>query len=78
MDQSEKIKKIYSDLVNAKSVYEDAVSKVASAKVRETEALNRLNDCQKKFDLVVREVKKDAPGNSIWRKLDRAGAERFS
>lgn len=55
------------DLLAAKTAYEEAERKSSYARSAETDALNRLNACQKAFDAVLAEVRKSMPRSSDWR-----------
>lgn len=75
MGKGKSIQSAMNELEEAHNQYDSAHSDSRAANLRETEALNRLNNAQKKFDAAVDAIKKDAPCRSDWRNK-RVTAER--
>lgn len=69
--RAEKDKEAMADLVaayqEAKEHYEECAKETSFARNRECDALNKLNQCQKKIDEAVEGLRWGAPQGSDWR-----------
>ncbi|THK33980.1 hypothetical protein EHS39_32915 [Ensifer sp. MPMI2T] len=63
----------FEELERARCAYEDADAAEGAARLRATEALNKLNNAQKRFDSVIGKVRDQHPVKSDWRFRARSG-----
>ena len=60
------INQLAEDVETAAAAYDEAQEQASRARMRETEALNRLNKAQAAFDNAVAEAKKGSHNTSDW------------
>lgn len=72
-NQTRDVSQAFEELESARVSYEDANVNARQASLRETEALNRLNDAQKRFDGLVESIRDQHPHRSDWKTRLRRG-----
>lgn len=72
-NQTRDVSQAFEELESARASYEDANAAARSASMRETDALNRLNDAQKRFDHLVKEIRDQHPARSDWKARSSRG-----
>lgn len=60
------LEKLHTELLKAADDYDDKRLAASEASNRETDALNKLNGIQKKYDEAILALKKEMPSRSDW------------
>lgn len=71
--ERENLSKAQEELADALNGFDECETSYKAASLRQTTALNRLNNAQKVFDECVAAIKKTSPHSSDWNRNNRKG-----